>query len=260
MSVSVVVRCAGREKLFSGVLDQLLKQTTHPSEILIVMDSESKKETRYVSKRLENYPHSKLILFSHEEFSHPYSANLGVASSKEEFVCITNGHSFPTSSRWLENGLRHFEDRKVAGVSGFFLPAPKGLTMTLFYLVEAQMKRITWLSTINCIIRKSIWEEYPFDENLLNIIPETKRYGGEDYDWTLEMLSRGHKIVLDPEFSVVHIHERNIGSEIYRNIRSYFPYKRLQEKIKRLERPRKAFKFLNKHDQSSYFLPKASQR
>ena len=246
MTVSVVVRCAGREKLFSGVLDCLLHQTFVPSEILIVMDSSNERETKYVRKCLADYPNSKLLTFKHEEFSHPYSVNLGMASSKEDFVCITNGHSFPISLCWLESGLKHFGDEEVAGVSGFFLPSDKGFERRLFHLVECQMKRISWISTINCIIRKSRWEEYPFDENLLNIIPETKKYGGEDYDWTLEMLARGYKIVLDSGFSVVHAHERDIIFEICRNVRNYFVYKELQEKVKRLERPRQAYKFLQK--------------
>ncbi len=242
MLVSVVVRSAGREKLFEDVLDSLLRQTVSPSEILVVMDSESENEIEYVSRRLKSYPSSRLITFKHEEFSHPYSANLGVASAKEDLVCITNGHSFPISMRWLERGLRHFEDEKVAGVSGFFLPADEGFRKTLFYLVEERIQRISWVSTINCIIRKSRWEEYPFDEGLLYTIPETRKYGGEDYDWTLEMLSRGYRVVLDPEFSVVHTHEENILFEIFRNLKNYFIYKRLQEKIKRLRRPRQALR------------------
>jgi len=246
MTVSVVVRCASREKLFSGVLDCLLNQTVIPSEILIVMDSNSEREIKYASKRLRSYPNSKLLTFKHEDFSHPYSANLGIANSQEDFVCITNGHSLPTSSHWLESGLRHFKDEKIAGVSGFFLPSDKGFVKRLFYLVEGPIKRISWISTINCIIRKSRWKEYPFDENLLTIIPETKKYGGEDYDWTLEMLARGYKIVLDPAFSVVHAHEEDIVFEVFRNLRNYFVYKKLQEKIKRLERPRQASKFMKK--------------
>lgn len=246
MTVSIVVRCATREKLFLGVLDCLLNQTVIPSEISIVMDSNIEKEVRYVSRRLKSYPNSKLLTFKHEDFSHPYSVNLGVNSSKEELVCITNGHSMPTSLRWLESGLKHFEDDGVAGVSGFFFPSDRGFVKRLFYLVEKQMERISWVSTINCIIRKSRWKEYSFDENLLKIIPETRKYGGEDYDWTLEMLSRGYRIVLDSDFSVIHTHEENILLEICRNLRSYFVYKKLQEKIRKLERPRQSFSVLRK--------------
>jgi len=242
MTVSVVVRCAGQEKLFSGVLDYLLNQTIVPSEILIVMDSNSEEEINHVRRRLKSFPSSKLLTLEHEDFSHPYSVNLGVASSKQELVCITNGHSLPISLHWLEKGLAYFKDDKVAGVGGFFLPSNKGFAKRLFYLVEGPMGRISWISTINCIIRKSCWEEYPFDENLLNLIPETKEHGGDDYDWTLEMLSRGYKIVLDPAFSVVHAHEKDIVYEIWRNVRNYFVYKRLREKIKKLKRPRQSLK------------------
>ena len=243
MSVSVVVRCATREKLFQGVLDRLLHQTVVPSEILIVMDSWSQEEVRYVSRRLERYSNCRLITFKHEEFSHPFSANLGISYSKEELVCVINGHALPISLRWLEVGLKHFEDENVAGVGGFFYPLAEGFARRLFNLVEVQMKRINWISTINCIIRKSRWEEYPFDEDLLEIIPETRKLGGEDYDWTLEMLSRGYKILLDPDFSVIHAHREDIVLEILRNLRNYFSYKRLQEKIKRLERPREPSRF-----------------
>lgn len=242
MSVSVVVRCVGREKLFHGLLDRLVHQTIAPTEILIVMDSDNPKEIEYVSERLEKYSNSKLLTFGHEDFSHPYSVNLGVNSSQEELVCITNGHSFPISLHWLEDGLKHFKDEEVAGVSGFFVPSNEGFGMRLFSLVEEQLKNR--FSTINCIIRKSRWKQYPFDENLLNLIPETRRYGGEDYDWNLEMLSRGYKIVLDQDFNVVHSHEENLLFEAFRNLRNYFIYVKLQQKIKRLERPRQSYKFL----------------
>ncbi len=246
MPVSVVVRCISRVKLFCGVLDRLIHQTVAPSEILIVMDSYSGAEVEYVSRCLEEYSNTKLITFEHENFSHPFSVNLGMHFSEEELVCITNGHSLPTSLKWLERGLMHFTDEGVAAVSGFFFPSDRGFGHALFHLAEVRMHRISWISTMNCIIRRSRWEEYPFNEDLLRTIPETKKYGGEDYDWTLEMVSRGYKIVLDPDFSVVHVHKKDIINEIFRNTRSYFTYKRLQEKIKRLKRPSKASKFTSK--------------
>ena len=61
-----------------------------------------------------------------------------------------------------------------------------------------------YFSTINCILRKSLWEKYPFDENLLKIIPNSRKYGGEDYDWGLEMLARNYKIIVDLKFNVYH--------------------------------------------------------
>jgi glycosyltransferase involved in cell wall biosynthesis len=249
--VSLVVRCASREDLFRGVLNRLQNQSVRPSEILIVMDSQNPEEVMYVNRSLKNYENSKLITFEHKKFSHPYSVNLGIASTSEELICITNGHAFPISLHWLEDGLKHFKDENVAGVGGFFYPSETGFNRTIFNFFEVQMKRISGscarFSTINCIIRRSRWLEYPFDENLLKIIPETKRLGGEDYDWPLEMQTRGYRILLDKNFSVIHAHEDNPVLEIFRNLKNYFIYKRLQEKIKKLKRPREASTFTKKH-------------
>jgi glycosyltransferase involved in cell wall biosynthesis len=243
VNVSVVVRCAGRENLFQGVLDRLHQQTIKPSEIIIIMDSWNQEEVIYVNRCLKEYSDSKLITFEHEKFSHPYSTNLGIASSKEELVCITNGHALPISLHWLEDGLTHFEDEDVAGVGGFSYPFETGFCRPLFNLIEVQYKRINGVcsrfSTINCIIRRSRWLEYPFDEGLLKIIPETRRYGGEDYDWPLEMISRGYKILLDQNLSVIHIHEDDPVSEILRNLKDYFVYYRLHRKIKQRARLQK---------------------
>jgi GT2 family glycosyltransferase len=240
MAVSVVVRCAGPEKLFDGVLTRLQEQTVVPSEIIVVMDSRSRREVESVNEGLQDYPSSTLLPFEHETFSHPYSVNLGVAACREELVCITNGHSMPTSIDWLATGLECFGDERVAGVGGFFLPSNKRLEKGVFYLAERLLafSAASRFSTINCIIRRSRWEEYPFDESLPNLIPETKRYGGEDYDWALEMRSRGYKIVLHPRFSVVHAHEENIALEVYRNLRNFLLYWKLSKRIRSLQRPR----------------------
>ena len=157
------------------------------------------------------------------------------------------GHAFPISLHWLEDGLKHFTDEAVASVGGFFYPSEKGFSRRLYNLVEMQMKMVNTVSTINCLIRRSRWQEYPFDENLLRIIPETQRFGGEDYDWTLEMLSRGYRVLLDKNFSVIHIHKDDPVLEILRNLKNYFIYKKLCEKIKKLERPRQASGFTGRN-------------
>jgi hypothetical protein len=212
--------------------------------MLIVMDSQSPEEVAYVKKHIKDLPEVKLITFHHEKFSHPYSVNLGLAAANEELVCITNGHALPISLQWLEDGLIHFEDENVAGVGGFFYPSDTLALRPPLDLIQAQMAKIAGVysrfSTINCIIRRSRWREYPFDEALPKVIPETKKFGGEDYDWPLEMISRGYKIVLDPNFSVIHTHRENLAIEILRNLKNYFIYNRLHGKIKSLQRPRDA--------------------
>lgn len=252
--VSVVIRTRDKERFLESLLERLAVQTLPPSEIIIVNNYSSEENRRFLERRVsecfrnffrERKIALKIIALSDEEFSHAYSTNLGVHAAENELVCITNAHSLPTSSHWLQDGARHFKNPNVAGVSGFFLPHSEGnvfgnIDRLLYYFSQKLVLRQDWCSTINCIIRKSLWQAYPFDENLLKIIPQTRKYGLEDYDWSKEMISRGYKIIVDPSFSVFHSHEKG-ANEMIRNVRGYFVYRRLQQKINQLKRPRKSF-------------------
>jgi glycosyltransferase involved in cell wall biosynthesis len=252
--LSVVIRTRDKERYFHDLLANLRKQTIQASELVIV-NNYSTEDRRslfrnYLVEEVERFLNHrgtrvKLVDVADDEFSHAYSTNLGMVAAENELVCITNSHSLPISLHWLEDGRAHFEDGSVAGVSGFFTPHKEGTMIgefdrKVYRLVQKAILRQNWCSTINCIIRKSLWSVYPFDENLLKIIPDTKKYGLEDYDWSREMRIRGYRIVIDPSFSVFHSHG-NAASEISRNVRGYFVYREIQQRIDHLERPRNAF-------------------
>jgi len=247
--ISVVVRTRDVESQLDHLIRLLNDQTVKISQLIIVDNYSSKQKleemrnflSREKKDLLQDKIQIKLAFISNAEFTHPYSTNLGVCQADNELVCITNAHSFPISSSWLEDGVRHFQDPKIAGVSGFFYQSNRRFEKNLFYLFEGPLENIDWVSTVNCIVRKSRWEEYPFDENLPRLIPEARRYGGEDYDWTLEMVSRGYGVALDAKFSVIHSHYGSLGLEILRNVRNYFVYRKLREKIRKLDRPRESF-------------------
>jgi GT2 family glycosyltransferase len=251
---SVVIRTRDEEKYFHDLLMNLGEQTVQASELVIV-NNYSSEEKRcllrdYLSEGFKGFfsdrrTRVKLVGLADNEFSHAYSTNVGVAAAENELVCITNSHSLPISCHWLEDGEAHFEDGSVAGVSGFFVPHLEGTMIgefdrKVYRFVQKTILRQNWCSTINCIIRKSLWNVYPFDENLLKIIPETRKYGLEDYDWSREMRTRGYRIVVDPSFSVFHSHGNTL-SETSRNVRGYFVYKQIQRRIDHLLRPRNAF-------------------
>lgn len=253
MKVSVVIRTRDNERYFGELLENLSLQTVRPSEIIVVDNFSNSENRRMLEDRLSalmqklRRPISrfKMIAISDSEFSHAYSTNLGIDSAENELVCLTNAHSLPTSFRWLQEGVRHFEDSRVAGVTGFFVPHKEGkirdkLDILMYYFSQKMVLRQDWCSTINCIIRKSLWSLYPFDENLPKVIPETRKYGLEDYDWSKEMVARGYRIVVDPLFSVFHSHEKWLD-ELTRNTRGYFVYRRIQQKINLFERPRDSF-------------------
>ena len=253
MKISVVIRTRDSERCLGELLENLSLQTVRPSEIVIVDNFSTSENRRMLEERLYSIMYDlkrpidrlKVIPLSDSEFSHAYSTNLGVEGTENELVCLTNAHSIPTSLRWLQDGLRHLGNPRVAGVTGFFLPHRERkiqdkFEVLMYYFSQKMVLRQDWCSTINCIIRKSLWRLYPFDENLQKLIPETRKYGLEDYDWSKEMVARGYRIVVDPLFSVFHSHEKWLG-ELERNTKGYFTYRRIQQKINSLERPRDSF-------------------
>jgi len=254
LKISVVIRTRDKERYFDCLLENLALQTVQPSEIILVNNYSTEEKSQILENGLHEMVRKcskhpkiklKLVSLSDNEFSHAHSTNLGVNIADNELVCITNAHSLPISFRWLQDGMRHFEDCKVAGVSGFFIPHQEGnvfekLDAIIYHFSQKLVLHQDWVSTINCIIRKSLWKIYPFDENLPKIIPETRRYGLEDYDWSKEMMARGFQIIVDPLFSVFHSHGRGFD-EMARNIKGYFIYRRIQQKINLFGRPRKSF-------------------
>ena len=252
MKASVIIRTRDNETYLCELVKNLALQTVQASEIIVVDNFSTDEKRRILANELSKTVQAsgingkvRLITFSDDDFSHAYSTNLGVSAARNEYVCLTNAHSLPTSPRWLQDGMRHFGDPKVAGVSGFFVPHREGriakkLDVLMYYFSQKMILRQDWCSTINCIIRKSLWRLYPFDEDLPKFIPETRKYGLEDYDWSKEMLARGYRIVVDPLFSVFHSHERGFR-EFARNTKSYFVYWRIQQKINLFRRPRESF-------------------
>nr|MDO8043507.1 glycosyltransferase family A protein [Candidatus Baldrarchaeota archaeon] len=128
--VSVVIRTRDIEDKLFKLLSMLAAQTIKPKQIVIVDNYSCERSLRDMKsfllkakkKLFKSETAIRLVALPDELFSHAYSTNLGVYFADNEFVCITNGHSLPISRRWLENGLIHFENPKIAGVSGYFLP------------------------------------------------------------------------------------------------------------------------------------------
>ncbi len=252
--ISVLIRTRDLESLFPKLLQKLSTQTVQPTDIVIVDNYSSKKNLETMKNLLEeakaniyqNVISVKLVPLADCDFSHPYSTNLGVGAAQGDLVCILNGHSMPSSDRWIEFGISHFSDPKVAGVAGYFTAYRNGTVWEkLFYdwwwkkrnEISNACAKDDYFSTVNCILRKSLWDQYPFDERLPTEIPETRRFGGEDFDWAEEMQARGYKIVVDPRFNVSHSH----GDTLAQLVPKYIAWRQIQRRIKSYSRPRQSY-------------------
>jgi len=257
-SISILIRTRDIENHFKELLRRLSHQTLQPLELVVVDNFSSKKKLEEMSKLLslakrkifKNQVDVKLVPIMDEEFSYPYSANIGVSVTNGDFVCITNGHSLPPSTMWLESGVTHFKNSKVAGVAGYFTPHKNGtfwekLAYNWWSKINKMSKTYTkdnYFSTVNCILRKSLWKKYPFDEKLPSEVPYAKKFGGEDYDWAIEMRMKGYEIIVEPKFNVYHSHKETLAQLLLK----YIAWRRVRRKIESLKRPRKSYTKLEK--------------
>lgn len=254
------------EKRFPELLWRLSHQTLQPLELVIVDNFSSKKNLEEMlsflsmakAKFFNGRVCVKLVPIADFEFSHPFSTNVGVYMSSGELVCVTNGHSLPLSDMWLETGVSHFKSPEVAGVGGYFSPHKDGtIWEKMIYASWSELNTASkayhkddHFSTVNCILRKSLWKEYPFDERLPATIPYARKFGGEDYDWAVEMQVRGYKVAIDPKFCVFHSH----GETLPKLISKHIIWNRVKSKIKTLKRPRESYTILRKLKPKCYRL------
>lgn len=230
--VSIIIRTKNEEKYLTQVLDMLKQQTLQDFEIIVVDDCSTDK-TLEISK---NY-NCKIIIIPEGRFSHPYSCNLGAENAKGEYLVYLNGHSIPTSKKFLENGINNFKDEKIAGVFSYPLAHNDGTfaDKIIYNILSCTIGTIKFnakesipgiLGTTNAIIRKDLWKKYNFDENLNNGM------GGEDIDWAKHFIILGYKIIHDPKFKVYHSHHLQIKDILwqYKNWRKMSLPKGMPEK------------------------------
>lgn len=239
--ISVVIRVKDMERNLKLLLeDRLPKQTIKPRDIVVV-DNFSSEENKEL---LENYlsridkVNMPINFVPISDFSHSHSVNIGIERAEGEFVALINGHCDILSKNWFRVGRRHFVDPKVAAVGGYYISTREGsiwetICYTLpvhIFMFAGYIAENSPISTVSAIIRKKVWEEIPFDVNLLEHgIKEC-----EDWVWSRRVIERGYKTVLDSAFSVIHFHGYSFR-ELYEKLRSWKWYCKKFEKLEAMK-------------------------
>jgi len=195
--VSFVIRTKNEERFIGKVFRFLYKQTFKDFEVIIV-DSGSTDRTLEIIK---NFP-VRVIKIKPKDFNFSYALNLGISKAKGEIIGIISGHTIPYANTWLKDGLKNFKDKNVAGVTGCYSQNPfpylwRKLGILDFIFFGKDIEITKEMTNTHALIRKNMWELYPFDEKLP---------GAEDYDWGSEMIARGYNVVRDKNFSAYHSH------------------------------------------------------
>jgi len=209
IAVSVIIRTYNEEKSIGTCLEKIFSQQFAGDFEVIIVDSYSTDRTIDIARRF-----STKILYL--PFSSGRSINYGIERSEGEYVIILSAHAIPIDEHWMSNLIRNFDDQKVAGVYGRQIPQPDCNPMdardiaNLFGTERKIQTEDPFFSNANSAIRRSLWEETPFDD---------KAIASEDHLWARNVQQRGYVIVYEPSAAVMHSHNETLRQAYRRAFR-----------------------------------------
>jgi len=194
--VSIIIRTKNEERWITEVLKSVFRQDHRDIEVIIVDNSST-------DKTVEKARKFKVKVLSIGEYLPGKALNFGIRASRGEYIVSLSAHCIPIDSKWLSGLLGNFSDDSIAGVYGRQEPMPfssdsdKRDLLIAFGLDRKIQVKDSFFHNANSMIRKVLWEKYPFDETVSNI---------EDRVWAKHVIDKGYKIVYEPKASVYHHH------------------------------------------------------
>jgi len=195
--VSIIIRTKNEEKWINACLQSVFDQQFSDYEVLII-DDHSKDRTLEIASS-----YNVKIVHIDQPYFPGLALNTGIKNSKGKYVVCLSGHCVPVNNLWLENLLKHFENKEIAAVYGRQEPLPystysdKRDLWTIFGLDKKVQKKDSFFHNANSMIRRELWEQVPFDEKITNI---------EDRIWAKTILKKNYSIIYEPDASVYHWH------------------------------------------------------
>jgi glycosyltransferase involved in cell wall biosynthesis len=194
--VSIIIRTRNEERWIGACLRAVFSQTYRNFEVVLVDNNSTDKTVAKASA-------FDIKLVTIDEFRPGDAINRGIAASNGEIVVCVSGHCIPTNENWLQALVANLDDDQVAGVYGrqepmaFTPDLDKRDLMNTFGLDRRVQVKDSFFHNANSAIRRSVWNEIPFDAEVSNI---------EDRVWAEAVLGAGYTLVYEPDASVFHHH------------------------------------------------------
>lgn len=226
---SLVIRCYNEADHIGKLLHGIKEQSVQDYEIILV-DSGSTDGTLEIA---ESFGVDEIVYIDPENFSFGRALNYGCEAANGEFCVIVSAHVYPKRDDWLEQLLGTFEEN-VALVYG----KQRGNEVTTFsenqifkqWFPDHDIDRQNhpFCNNANAAIRRDIWEEFPYDEQLTGL---------EDVDWAKRVQKAGYDISYSAGAEIVHVHDET-GKEVFnRYRREAYAHKQIM--------PNQSFSFLD---------------
>lgn len=196
--ISILIRSKNEERWIRECLRRIQAQTVKDIEVVLV-DNQSSDRT--VERAKQACPSLKVITI--DDYRPGRAINAGIRASNGEYIAILSAHCLPVNDNWLETLVADCKDKAVAGVYGRQIPTSystaqdKRDLIVTFGLDKRIQKKDIFFHNANSLIRRAVWEQYPFDEEVGNI---------EDRVWAKQVINAGHVLIYEPEAAVYHYH------------------------------------------------------
>ncbi|MGY4383044.1 rhamnosyltransferase [Pedobacter sp. UYP24] len=197
---SIIIRSFNEEKHIGKLLKGIYLQTQKESIEVILVDSGSTDMTVSIAK---NYG-AKIVDIRPEDFSFGKALNVGCKVARGEFLLLASAHVYPLYTDWVEKMVAPFKNNKVALVYGRQVGneiskySEHQLFKKWFPATSSYEQRIPFCNNANAAIRRVLWEEQPYDEQLTGL---------EDLDWATKIQEKEYVISYEAFAPIVHVHE-----------------------------------------------------
>lgn len=207
--VSIIIRAKDEEYWIGKVLRQVLYQKFTDYEMVLV-DSGSADNTKAIFR---SFVQDGTLVELDEPYAPGKAINLGIEASAGSLIALLSAHCVPADEDWLGSLVRKLEDPEVGAAYGRQLPLPashpwdKRDLLNMFGVERRVQRRDTFFHNANSVIRRSVWQQVPFD-------PHTPH--AEDRLWAEQILPHGWTIVYEPQAAVYHYHGMNHHQDMSR--------------------------------------------
>ena len=219
MNCSIIIRAYNEAAHLPRLLEGIIQQTVKDVEVILV-DSGSTDATASIAASFG----AQIAKISSYEFTFGSSLNLGIQIAKHELIVIASAHIYPVYPDWLECLLRPFDEKRVAVVYG----KQRGTSTSKFsehqifqqWFPEADVTRqpSPFCNNANAAIRRSLWEQHPYDETLTGL---------EDVAWAKWAQSRGWVVAYAAKAETIHAHNETPRGILNRYRREGMTFKRI---------------------------------
>lgn len=210
--ISIVVRVRNAvsdlERCLLGLEEQVLPEGMDLE--VVVVDNESTDGSDVVA-------HDRgavVISILESQFSWGRALNWGILKTRGHLVLLLSADACPADPHWVSEMIKPFTVPTVAAVYGRQLPhsnAPIDERVRLekhfgptYECIDKSKEGLSptgegmLVSNACAAIRKSIWQDVPYDEEIT---------AGEEGVWSYDVLMRGYSIVYQPSACVYHSHK-----------------------------------------------------